>query len=124
MNDMLSLDISNSSPNRVCHDLIDEALYCSVTHALREIKHRAHIFVPGSVTLLGAADEWNCLEEGEIYATTFDRLSVVRVEVVGPVLITRSPQIHPGDVQLVTTVRRPQLIHLINVVIFSCKFVS
>jgi RNA-dependent RNA polymerase len=40
----------------------------------------------------------------------------------GQVLITRSPQVHPGDVQLVTAVRRPELNHLKNVVVFSqCK---
>jgi hypothetical protein len=46
-----------------------EALYCAATHALREIKYRAHILVPGSVTLLGVSDEYDCLAEGEIFAT-------------------------------------------------------
>lgn len=45
----------------------------------------------------------------------------------GPVLITRSPAIHPGDVQLVTAVGRPppgspfEYEELPNCVVFSCK---
>jgi len=41
--------------------------------------------------------------------------------VTGRVLITRSPQIHPGDIQFVEAVRRPQLEHLRNVVVFACR---
>ena len=102
-------------------DLLVNSLKCSETHILRELKYRAHIRVPESYTLYGVSDEWDCLEEGEIYATVFDQKKGVREEVEGRVAITRSPQIHPGDVQLVNAVRRDQLKHLTNVVVFSCK---
>ncbi|KAJ7102468.1 RdRP-domain-containing protein, partial [Mycena belliarum] len=103
------------------HQLIKSALACAITHILREIKHRAHIPVPGSYTLIGVSDEWDCLEDGEIYATVVDDRTGVNLPITGRVLITRSPQIHPGDVQFVTAVRRPQLEHLRNVVVFSCR---
>ena len=102
-------------------DLLVNSLKCSETHILRELKYRAHIRVPGSYTLYGVSDEWDCLEEGEIYATVFDQKKGIREEIEGRVAITRSPQIHPGDVQLVNAVRRDQLKHLTNVVVFSCK---
>ena len=102
-------------------DLLANSLKCSETHILRELKYRAHIPVPGSHTLYGVSDEWGCLEEGEIYATVFDEKKGIYEEIEGDVAITRSPQIHPGDVQLVKAVRREQLKHLTNAVVFSCK---
>ncbi|KAJ7480104.1 RdRP-domain-containing protein [Mycena galericulata] len=119
---LLSLEIGPwSDPQVLQHQLIKTALAYATTHILREIKHRAHIVVPDSYTLIGVSDEWDCLEEGEIYATIVDDRKELNLPVTGRVLITRSPQIHPGDIQFVEAVRRPQLEHLRNVVVFSCK---
>jgi hypothetical protein len=118
----LGLDIESSSAHGgLRHRLINESIRCACAHALREIKHRAHIPVPNSFTLLGVSDEWGCLDEGEIYATGFDDHTRVSQPIQGRVLITRSPQVHPGDLQFTTAVRRPELSHLYNVVVFSCK---
>ena len=117
----LKLDISDH-PGSLHHHLMEEALFCAATHALREIKYRAHILVPRSVTLLGVSDEYDCLAEGEIYATVYDERKGTEQSIEGQILITRSPQVHPGDVQLVTAVRRPELSHLKNVVVFSCRW--
>ncbi|EPQ61109.1 RdRP-domain-containing protein [Gloeophyllum trabeum ATCC 11539] len=103
------------------HQLLDICLCYGATHVLREIKHRARIPVPGSVTLIGVSDEWDCLAENEIFATVYDpRTGDIR-PIEGDVLITRSPQIHPGDLQVVRAVRRPQLQHLRNAVVFPCR---
>ncbi|KAF9490125.1 RdRP-domain-containing protein [Pleurotus eryngii] len=117
---LLNLDIHHD--HGLNHQLIITCLHYAIVHLLRDIKHRAHILVPGSYTLIGVSDEWDCLEEGEIYATVYDeRRGIEDLPIVGDVLITRSPQIHPGDLQMVTAVRRPRLAHLRNVVVFSCK---
>jgi hypothetical protein len=39
-------------------------------------------------------------------------------------LNTQSPQVHLGDVQFVTAVRRPELNHLRNVVVFSWQILA
>jgi hypothetical protein len=120
----LELDIQNPAYGEAegfHHQLVETCLIYASTHVLHEIKYRAHIPVPGSVTLLGVSDEWDCLEEGEIYATVHDERSARYEAIKGKVLITRSPQIHVGDVQFATAVRRPELEHLTNVVVFSCK---
>jgi RNA-dependent RNA polymerase len=118
----LGLDIrSSSTPGGLSHRLITESIRCARAYALREIKHRAHVPVPGSVTLLGVSDEWDCLDEGEIYATVFDDRTGISEPIEGTVLVTRSPQIHPGDIQYAEAVRRPELSHLKNVVVFSCR---
>ncbi|PBK99194.1 RdRP-domain-containing protein [Armillaria gallica] len=115
----LSEDLDSASG--VHYGLLKTVIAYGATHILREIKHRARIRIPGSYTLIGVSDEWDCLDEGQVYVTIFDPRTNERVAVEGRVLVTRSPQIHPGDVQSATAVRRPELNHLINVVVFSCK---
>ncbi|KAI6045194.1 RdRP-domain-containing protein [Pisolithus marmoratus] len=119
---ILHLDLWTEDGGEGFHsDLLLNSLDCAETAILRELKYRAHIPVPGSFTMYGVSDEWNCLNEGEIYATVLDARKGIREEITGCVAITRSPQIHPGDVQIVTAVKCPQLEHLTNVVVFSCK---
>ncbi|KAH7883958.1 RdRP-domain-containing protein [Phlebopus sp. FC_14] len=120
--DILHLPVGNDlEGGSFYNDLILKGLHCAETHILRELKYRAHIGVPDSFTLLGVSDEWDCLREGEIYATVYDERKGLYKEITGRVAITRSPQIHPGDLQVVTAVRRPELEHLTNVVVFSCR---
>lgn len=122
MTSLLNLGMyGDETEDGLYNDLIANALHCAETHILRELKYRAHIAVPGSYTLLGVSDEWDCLAEGEIYATVHDEKSGLYEEITGTIGITRSPQIHPGDVQTVTAVRREELAHLTNVVVFSCR---
>ncbi|KAF9229726.1 RdRP-domain-containing protein [Gyrodon lividus] len=123
MSSILHLKIRDEThgDTNLYNDLIANSLHCAETHILRELKYRAHIAVPGSFTLLGVSDEWDCLQEREIYATVHDEKTGLYKEITGEVAITRSPQIHPGDVQVVTAVRRPELEHLTNVVVFSCR---
>ncbi|KAK0188748.1 RdRP-domain-containing protein [Armillaria mellea] len=120
---ILQVELSEEldSESGIHYGLLKTAVAYGATHILREIKHRARIRVPGSYTLIGVSDEWDCLQEGEIYATIVDPRTNDRVVVEGRVLVTRSPQIHPGDVQFATAVRRPELNHLVNVVVFPCK---
>lgn len=79
----------------------------AVNHVLRELKHHARILVPNGWTLVGAADTHGYLQEGEIFACIDpqDRTGVFYLE--GPILISRSPTIHPGDVQVVRAIGQP-----------------
>ncbi|KAG1748832.1 RdRP-domain-containing protein [Suillus paluster] len=123
LSSILQLEIGDmdDDPSQWTSKLIESSLHCVETHILRELKYRAHIAVPGSYTLLGVSDEWGCLREGEIYATVFDERTGFVQHVTGKVAITRSPQIHPGDLRVVSAVQRPELKHLKNVVVFSCE---
>ncbi|KZT63305.1 RdRP-domain-containing protein [Daedalea quercina L-15889] len=78
----------------------------SVNHVLRELKYHARIPVPGGWTLVGIADTHGQLREGEIYVCvrTADGREVY---LEGPTLITRSPAIHPGDIQVVHAIGKP-----------------
>ncbi|KAG2157651.1 RdRP-domain-containing protein [Suillus bovinus] len=123
LSSILELEIGDggNNPWKWNNNLIESSLKCVETYILREVKYRAHIAVPGSYTLLGVSDEWCCLREGEIYATVFNERTGEVKSITGKVAITRSPQIHPGDLQVVTAVHRPELEHLKNVVVFSCE---
>jgi hypothetical protein len=125
---LLHLDISVESDQGadgiLNHELVHECLRSAAAHVLADIKYRARIPVPGSYTLLGVSDEADCLEEKQIYATIQDPRTGHRQPILGRVAITRSPQIHPGDIQMVDAVDHPSLHHLTNVVVFSCRRVS
>ncbi|KAH9946766.1 RNA dependent RNA polymerase-domain-containing protein [Amylocystis lapponica] len=99
----------------------------AINHVLRELKHHARIHVPDGWTLVGVADVHEYLQEGEIFACidSPDRHELVYLE--GPTLISRSPTIHPGDVQVVRAIGRPpcgspfEHESLRNSVVFSVK---
>ncbi|OTA99863.1 hypothetical protein M426DRAFT_324753 [Hypoxylon sp. CI-4A] len=106
---------------------------CSVveTIVLREVrllKHKARIPVDKGVTLFGIMDEFGFLEEDEIYVTfENDKLHGSRdtPDLCDQlVLVTRSPALHPGDIQVRRAVMPPYhhpLRSLTNCVVFSQK---
>jgi RNA-dependent RNA polymerase len=82
------------------------------TDILRDLKYHARIPVPESWKLVGIADEFNYLKEGEIYGSillsTSHHESLIKplaacvrdkdggpIYLKGPYVITRSPVIHP-----------------------------
>ncbi|KAJ6529659.1 RNA dependent RNA polymerase-domain-containing protein [Mycena capillaripes] len=117
----------------VKHGLAQETMLrnvvrCITCQLLRELKYKARILVPEGAYLMGIADEFGILQEGEIYCPiTPSECDEVHV-VTGQCTIFRSPCNHPGDVRLVTAVDCPQFHHpefydnkLKNVVVFSTK---
>ena len=84
---------------------------------LRDLKYRMRIPVEKGVTLYGIMDETNTLKEGEIYVSALGR-----DQIFGSVAITRSPALHPGDIQLAKAVAVSDdspLRQLLNTVVFS-----
>jgi RNA-dependent RNA polymerase len=51
----------------------------AISHALRDLKHHARIPVPESYTLVGVADEWNCLEDGQVYGESIMKFELSQV---------------------------------------------
>ncbi|KAI1337354.1 RdRP-domain-containing protein [Xylariaceae sp. FL0016] len=107
-----------------------DAFLCSVieTVVLREVrllKHKARIPVEKGVTLFGVMDEFGFLDEDEVYIT-FDKMKGTHYEDLEDllVIVTRSPALHPGDVQIRTAVVPPKghpLRSLSNCIVFSQK---
>ena len=84
---------------------------------LRELKHRGRIPIEKGVTLYGIMDETDTLQEGEVYVSTTGKEPIL-----GTIAVTRSPALHPGDIQLANAVSISEdcpLRHLFNCVVFS-----
>ena len=93
---------------------------------LRTLKYKAQIPVKDGFTLLGIMDETGILEEGQIFCIVDvdGRARVITGNNGQPVIISRSPALHPGDVQLATAVTVPEsspLMQLRNCICFSQK---
>jgi hypothetical protein len=93
---------------------------------LRDVKYRGRILVKKGVKLFGIMDETGYLQENEIYCSILTKAGYREVLTGeggrGKALISRSPSLHPGDVQLVNAVDVPDsspLNRLHNVVVFS-----
>ena len=100
-----------------------------VLRELRLLKHKARIPVDNGVTLFGVMDETAYLEENEVYFS-FERtngrrqLDYTLPENGATVLVTRSPALHPGDIQLARLIIPPEghpLLELKNCIVFSQK---
>ena len=95
-------------------------------HILRDLKQHARIPVPNGYTLVGVADIDGYLEEKEVFVCIHPQ-DGSKFYLNGPVLISRSPTIHPGDVQIVRAIGRPppgspfEKESLPNTVVFSVK---
>ncbi|KAF8844823.1 RdRP-domain-containing protein [Paxillus ammoniavirescens] len=109
---------------------------CAINHVLRGVKHDARIPIPNSHMFVGVADEGPayvtkglknvfCLPQGKIFACVQRPEDEKPKYLKGMCLISRSPVIHPGDVQRVYAIGAPPedqlclFAHLKNVVVFS-----
>ncbi|KAJ7577369.1 RNA-directed RNA polymerase 2 [Mycena floridula] len=107
-------------------DFFDNVMEYGVNHVLRLLKHKARIPVPGAYNLVGIADIHGFLGPGQIFAC-IKPIDGSRRYLKGPVVISRSPTIHPGDVQIVQALGKPPLdspfYHepLANTVVFNTK---
>jgi len=125
------------------HD--DSFLYSVVEMAvvteLRDLKYRGRIPVKDGMTLYGIMDETGYLKEGQVFVITeqppVSAVAAASNTYLGNgdaipsgkqilqrnnIIITRSPAMHPGDIQIVHAVNVPEtspLQHLRNVVVFS-----
>ncbi|KAJ7659552.1 RNA dependent RNA polymerase-domain-containing protein [Mycena polygramma] len=103
--------------------LLKNVLKCIKCQLLRDLKYKARVLVPDGAYLMGIADEYEVLEEGQIYCAITPTGPNSRQVITGQCTIFRSPCIHPGDARVVTAVDHPvfQELPLTNVVVFSTK---
>lgn len=66
-----------------------------------QLKVKSNIMIEKSARIIGIIDEWNILEEGELYCCVMDNLSLKPMceHVEGDVVITRNPCLHPADIR-------------------------
>jgi len=99
-------------------DFLLSCIENAVLMQLRLLKHKARIYVENAHTLFGVMDEYEVLDEGEVLVRANGKT------LHGLAAITRSPALHPGDIQMVRAVYVPEdcsLKELDNCVVFSQK---
>jgi hypothetical protein len=105
---------------------LTDVVEAAVLMELRALKYKARIPVKDGYTLLGIMDETGILEEGQIFCIVEidGKARVITGKNGKEVIITRSPALHPGDIQLATAVIVPEespLMQLRNCICFSQK---
>ncbi|KAK5629284.1 hypothetical protein RRF57_005000 [Xylaria bambusicola] len=116
--------------HRMKLDYKKDAFLCSVVEAvvLREVrllKHKSRIPVEQGVTLFGVMDEFGYLGDEEVFIT-FDKQHGISCPDLDNrlVIVTRSPALHPGDIQIRRAITPPPahpLCSLSNCIVFSQK---
>ncbi|KAJ3543427.1 hypothetical protein NMY22_g3147 [Coprinellus aureogranulatus] len=120
MNGLAEIGIRSLSGDR----FYDKTLEFTRDHILRNLKHRARIPIPGAWTLVGVADVHKFLQPEEVFACVQPPHGEAFF-LEGPVVISRSPVIHPGDVQVARAIGIPppgscfDIEPLTNTVVFS-----
>lgn len=108
----------------------DPFLY-SCLHAIRShhiygLRKKARIFVQDGAVLMGGIDETGLVPEGCVFVqvrrSRFGASSKSSFEpIVGKVMVTKHPVMHPGDVRMLLAVDIPALRAHRNVILFSRK---
>ncbi|KAI0469337.1 RNA dependent RNA polymerase-domain-containing protein [Xylaria cf. heliscus] len=111
-------------------DYKKDPFLCSIVEAvvLREVrllKHKSRIPVDQGVTLFGIMDEFGYLSEEQVFIT-FDKQQGAQYPNLDDrlVIVTRSPALHPGDIQIRRAIVPPRghpLCSLSNCIVFSQK---
>ncbi|KAG8814983.1 hypothetical protein FRC17_000903 [Serendipita sp. 399] len=121
----LGVDLHSRESDNMVVPFLRRMMEFAVNHVLRDIKFKARIPVPKAWTLVGVADEWDYLAENEIFAYVC-ATNGKKEYINGPVLISRSPTVHPGDARMVWAIGEPPwdapdgLRALTNCVVFPC----
>ncbi|KAH7101546.1 RdRP-domain-containing protein [Auriculariales sp. MPI-PUGE-AT-0066] len=105
-------DRTTTSPNAAKaflggDEFIERTLTFGINHVLRGLKFRGRIPIPNSWNLVGVPDSHGLLKAGEIFAcvreSEFSQVNYLN----GPVMVSRSPTSHPGDVMVMNAIGKP-----------------
>lgn len=94
------------------------------SHHLFTLRKKARVFVDKGAALVGGLDETGSLQEGCVFVSVSRRnkeTAFSHVVIEGPVMVTKHPVMHPGDVRMLLAVDIPALRGHKNVIIFSQK---
>ncbi|UJR07128.1 hypothetical protein I4U23_011416 [Adineta vaga] len=88
---------------------------------VKELRTKARIFVPNTWCLFGVIDETRDLQYGEVFIQIEQKNesgNLVTKTLTGPIIVTRNPCFHPGDIRRLIAKDIPALRQLKNVIVF------
>lgn len=105
-------------------DILSEPMWLSVIRlaydkTIHSLTSKTRIFIDRGCLLVGVPDNHSCLGPNEVFLRIQRKGDEALMVIVGPVIMYRNPCLHPGDVLSVTAVDRPELWHLVNVLVLS-----
>jgi len=114
---------NSSDPRR--EPFLFSCLHAIRAYHLMNLRQKARIYVPCGSVLIGGIDELGVLREGQVFLQVrrnprgeLDREGSFE-RVIGQVMVTKHPVMHPGDTRVLKAVDIPQLIGHKNVILFS-----
>lgn len=89
----------------------------------KELIKKQRILVPDAAMLIGVVDEYDVLEEGQVYINLLSKDPKTGNESEQKitnrhVMVIKNPCLHPGDLRRLYAVDRPELSHLYNCIVF------
>ena len=112
--------VSRSGISVLSDPLLRKTLDLIVRRTLKELKEKARIKIPfdSGRMMFGCVDEYGFLEYGQVFVQ-YSTLASKNPQVLrGPVMVTKNPCMHPGDVRLFTAVDCPCLRHITDCIVF------
>jgi len=106
-----------------CNDpFLFSCLHAIRAHHLMNLRKKSRVFVEKGAVLIGGLDETGLVPEGCVFVQIRPEggSSGSRFEILnGPVMVTKHPVMHPGDVRMLLAVDIPELRGHKNVILFS-----
>jgi RNA dependent RNA polymerase len=103
-----------------------DCLYSIRGHHLFNLRKKARIFIEKGGVLMGGIDETGLVPEGAVFCQlrtqAVDDSSVVNASyepLIGPVMVTKHPVMHPGDIRMLMAIDVPELRTNRNMILFS-----
>eukprot|EP00397_Hematodinium_sp_SG-2012_P000123 GEMP01000123.1.p1 GENE.GEMP01000123.1~~GEMP01000123.1.p1 ORF type:complete len:2580 (+),score=731.62 GEMP01000123.1:47-7741(+) len=105
--------------------LVDDPYFATVLQFLYRIdvnrfRTKTHIPIEKAAVLLGVCDFTGILSEGQVFVQIDenDENKSTRRVVTGPIIVTKNPCLHPGDILRLEAVDVPALRYIVNCVVF------
>ncbi|CAF1156330.1 unnamed protein product [Rotaria sordida] len=97
---------------------VQQLLFHFQAFQLKQLRTKARILIENGCVLLGVTDESRTLKREQVFIQ-IHRSDINETKIIqGPVIVTRNPCLHPGDIRRYEAVDNLQLHKLKNVIVF------
>eukprot|EP00026_Physarum_polycephalum_P000326 Phypoly_transcript_00326.p1 GENE.Phypoly_transcript_00326~~Phypoly_transcript_00326.p1 ORF type:complete len:1110 (+),score=131.29 Phypoly_transcript_00326:1837-5166(+) len=105
----------------ITEPFLQNVLRASAAKYLKDVKNKSRIYVKKGCNLVGVIDESGLLENGQVFIQFTKPKSKKTKIIQGPVVVSKPPCLHPGDIRRLEAVDHPALRHLVDCIVFPAK---